>query len=53
MQNSESSSGSVSSSPLGDQLTSVASAAAMSAVVASELTKQGKLDEDDSSAEDQ
>jgi small-conductance mechanosensitive channel len=37
----------------GDQLTSVASAAAMSAVLASELAKQEKLDDDGSSGEDQ
>ena len=37
----------------GDQLTSIASAAAMSAVVASELAKQGKIDDDGNSGEDQ
>lgn len=46
MRNSENPVGSDVSSQPGDQLTSVAGAAAMSAVVASELAKQGKLDEE-------
>ena len=44
---------SVVSTQPGDQLTSVASAAAMSAVVAAELAKHGKLDEEDSGGDDQ
>lgn len=53
MRDSEKPADSVALSQTGNQLTSVASAAAMSAVVASELAKQGKLDEEGSGGEDQ
>ena len=42
----------VSNQPV-DQLTTIASAASITAVLASELAKHGKLDEDDSGGEDQ